>query len=97
MSENKNPEKKIINIDPELLISCAPYVDDVVNGYVAIYQNFQNILWTLRRNGVSPQDAASATVEIANRAAAKAQAMVPHKDPFEELNEKEDDDANKKE
>lgn len=95
---NKEDTKKMITIDPNILIDCIEYTDAVVNGYVEIYQNFQKILWTMRKRGVSAGDAASATVEIVNRAAAKAQAMVPHKDPFGELpddakKETESDDA----
>lgn len=94
-------EKKIISIDPNILIDCMEYTDAIVEGYVAIYRNFQNILWTMRERGVSESDAAAATVEIVNRASAKAQAMVPHKNPFEKLeeskgNEKKDDEENNK-
>lgn len=95
--EHKKSEIRGIVIDPNILIDCIEYTNDVVNGYAAIYKNFQNILWTMRRRGVSPSDAAAATVEIVNKAAAKAQEMVPHKDPFEELEEKSDDDEVKKE
>ena len=94
MEENKTTEtRRKINIDPDILLDCSDYVTDVTNGYIAIYQGFQNILWTLRNRGVSPADAASATIEIVNRAAAKAQASVPHKDPFAKL---PDDDDKKK-
>lgn len=89
----KNSEKKTISIDPNILIDCIEYTNAVIEGYAAIYKNFQNILWTMRRRGVSPTDAAAATVEIINRASAKAQAMVPHKDPFEELKETPNDDT----
>lgn len=103
MSKSKNKaaetkEKKTISIDPNILIDCVEYTNAVVEGYVAIYRNFQNILWTMRERGVSEADAAAATVEIVNRAAAKAQAMVPHKNPFEKLEaSKEEDDDDKRE
>lgn len=104
MEENKKPELgRKISIDPNILLDCVEYVNGVTDGYVSIYQNFQKILWTLRKRGVSEADAAAATVEIVNRASAKAQTMVPHKDPFEDLEEdkgdekKEDEDDAKKE
>lgn len=94
MSEEvKTTEKeteKPISIDPNLLLDCIDYVQAVTDGYAAIYQNFQKILWTLKRGGISSADAAAATVGIINTAAAKAQAMVPHKDPFEDVETEED-------
>lgn len=75
-------EKKKIEIDPNILLDCVDYVTAVTEGYVAIYENFQKILWTMRNRGVSAGDAANATVAIVNEASKKAQAMVPHKDPF---------------
>lgn len=93
MEENKKPELgRKITIDPNILLDCVEYVNGVTDGYVSIYQNFQKILWTLRKRGVSEADAAAATVEIVNRASAKAQTMVPHKNPFEELEEDKIDD-----
>lgn len=86
-----NSEKKTISIDPNILIDCIEYTNAVVDGYVAIYKNFQNILWTMRRRGVSPTDSAAATVEIVNKASAKAQAMVPHRDPFENFDANKED------
>lgn len=103
MEENKKPEfGRKISIDPNILLDCVEYVNGVTDGYVSIYQNFQKILWTLRKRGVSEADAAVATVEIVNRASAKARAMVPHKNPFEKLeedktDEKEGEDDDKKE
>lgn len=103
MEENKKPELgRKISIDPNILLDCVEYVNGVTDGYVSIYQNFQKILWTLRKRGVSEADAAAATVEIVNRASAKAQAMVPHKNPFEDLeedkaDEKEGEDDDKRE
>lgn len=96
---NKEDTKKTIAIDPNILIDCIDYTNAVVDGYVAIYKNFQKILWTMRQRGVSEADAAAATVGIVNRAAAKAQSMVPHKNPFEKLEdlEKTDDDDDKRE
>lgn len=91
---NKEDTKKTIAIDPNILIDCVEYTNAVVEGYVAIYRNFQNILWTMRERGVSEADAAAATVEIVNRAAAKAQAMVPHKNPFEKLTEEKKENCN---
>lgn len=94
-------EKKKIEIDPNILIDCVEYVSAVTSGYIAIYENFQKILWTMRNRGVSANDAANATVAIVNEASKKAQAMVPHKDPFavEEDTEKmaEEIDAAEKE
>lgn len=94
-------EKKKIEIDPSILLDCVDYVTAVTEGYVAIYENFQKILWTLKNRGVSNADAASATVAIVNEASKKAQAMVPHRDPFatEEDTEKqaEEIDAAEKE
>lgn len=75
-------KKKKIEIDPSILLDCVDYVTAVTEGYIAIYENFQKILWTLKHRGVSNTDAASATVAIVNEASKKAQAMVPHKDPF---------------
>lgn len=96
MEEKKTTETgRKIHIDPDILLDCSDYVTDTVNGYIAIYQSFQKILWTLQNRGVSPSDAASATIEIVNRAAAKAQASVPHKDPFTKLPTDEKDDENK--
>lgn len=77
-------EKKKLDIDPNILLDCADYVSAVTEGYIAIYENFQKILWTLRNRGVSPSNAATATVAIVNEASKKAQAMVPHRDPFAE-------------
>lgn len=78
-------EKKTISIDPNILIDCIEYTNAISNGYKTIYQNFQKILWTLRKRGVPAGDAAAATVEIMERASKRASSMVPHKDPFEEL------------
>lgn len=75
-------EKKKIEIDPSILLDCVDYVTAVTEGYAAIYENFQKILWTMRHRGVSSGDAANATVAIVNEASKKAQAMAPHKDPF---------------
>lgn len=84
-----NPEvaeqKKTISIDPNILIDCIEYTNAILDGYKSIYQNFQKILWTMRKRGVPAADAAAATVEIMERASKRASAMVPHKDPFEEL------------
>lgn len=94
-------EKKKMEIDPNILLDCVDYVTAVTEGYIAIYENFQKILWTMRTRGVSASDAATATVAIVNEASKKAQAMVPHKDPFaiEEDTEKqaEEIDAAEKE
>lgn len=75
-------EQKKIEIDPNILLDCVDYVTAVTGGYIAIYENFQKILWTMKNRGVPNADAATATVAIVNEAAKKAQAMVPHKDPF---------------
>lgn len=75
-------EKKKIEIDPDILLECVDYVTAVTEGYVAIYENFQKILWTLKHKGVSSGDAATMTVAIVNEASKKAGALVPHKDPF---------------
>lgn len=77
-----NEEKKKIEIDPDILLDCVDYVTKVTKGYVAIYEGFQEILWTMRNRGVSMEDAAIATVSIVDKAAKKAQELVPHKDPF---------------
>lgn len=75
-------EKKKIEIDPNILLECVDYVTALTEGYVAIYENFQKILWTLRDKGLSSGVAASATVAIVNDAAKKAGAMVLHENPF---------------
>lgn len=87
-------EKKKIEIDPNILLDCVDYVTAVTEGYIAIFENFQKILWTMKHRGVSSGDAANATVAIVNEASKKAQAMVPHKDPFavEEDTEKQADE-----
>lgn len=94
-------EKKKIEIDPNILLDCVDYVTAVTEGYIAIFENFQKILWTMKHRGVPSGDAANATVAIVNEASKKAQTMVPHKDPFavEEDTEKqaEEIDATEKE
>ena len=94
-------EKKKIEIDPNILLDCVDYVTAVTEGYIAIFENFQKILWTMKHRGVPSGDAANATVAIMNEASKKARAMVPHKDPFavEEDTEKqaEEIDAAEKE
>lgn len=94
-------EKKKIEIDPNILLDCVDYVTAVTEGYIAIFENFQKILWTMKHRGISSGDAANATVAIVNEASKKAQAMVPHKDPFaveeDTENQAEEIDAAEKE
>lgn len=84
-SSETTEQKKTIFIDPNILIDCIEYTNAILDGYKSIYQNFQKILWTMRKRGVPAANAAAATVEIMEQASKRASAMVPHKDPFEEI------------
>lgn len=83
-AEEKKEEQKKLEIPPDILLDCVEYTGAVMSGYVAIYENFQKILWTMKNRGVPTGDAASATMTIVNEAARRAQEMVPHRDPFRE-------------
>lgn len=81
-AEASDTKKERVEIDPAILLECSGFTENVIEGYINIYTNFQKILWTMVHKGVPMEKAAAVTTEIVNLASSTASNKVPHGDPF---------------